>query len=310
MDFEKVAYGVKRFIVGLAKKVLIANTLGAVADKVFTQPIDQLDCMTTWLGAICYTFQIYYDFSGYSDMAIGLGSIFGFKFLENFNYPYISRSITEFWRRWHISLSTWFREYIYIPLGGNRKGNLRCYANLFIVFLITGFWHGATWSFIVWGVWNAVFIIVEKVGRNMTKNIGAKSSPDEAADNLWQKYDKTIYLLAPLRHLYALLVVIIGWVIFRADTLSYAWQYLKTMFGLNSSEQPVYRLPYYVDNIEIIAMTAAIICSLPIFRGLLVDHGKKTVTVACVNVWLLSLFVLSISFLAAATYNPFIYFRF
>ena len=310
VDFEKVAYGVKRFIVGLAKKVLLANTLGAVADKVFNQPIDQLDCVTTWLGAICYTFQIYYDFSGYSDMAIGLGSIFGFKFLENFNYPYISHSITEFWRRWHISLSTWFREYIYIPLGGNRKGNLRCYANLFIVFLITGFWHGATWSFIVWGVWNAVFIIVEKAGRNMMQNIGTKRNPDEAAGNLLQRYDKATYLLAPLRHLYALLVVIIGWVIFRADTLSYAWQYLKTMFGLNSSGQPVYKLPYYIDNIEIIAMTAAIICSLPIFRGLLIDHGKKTVTVACVNVWLLSLFVLSISFLAAATYNPFIYFRF
>ena len=162
----------------------------------------------------------------------------------------------------------------------------------------------------MWGVWNAVFIIVEKVGRNMTKNIETKSSPDEAAGNLLQRYDKATYLLAPLRHLYALLVVIIGWVIFRADTLSYAWQYLKTMFGMNSSGQPVYKLPYYIDNIEIIAMTAAIICSFPIFRGLLIGHGKRQVTVACVNVWLLSLFVLSISFLAAATYNPFIYFRF
>ena len=310
VDFEKVAYGVKRFIVGLAKKVLLANTLGAVADKVFTQPIDQLDCVTTWLGATCYTFQIYYDFSGYSDMAIGLGSIFGFKFLENFNYPYISRSITEFWRRWHISLSTWFREYIYIPLGGNRKGNLRCYVNLFIVFLITGFWHGATWSFIVWGVWNAVFIIVEKACRNMTKNIGTKGSPDKAANNLLPGCGKAFYLLAPLRHLYALLVIIIGWVIFRADTLSYAWQYLRTMFGINSSGQPVYKLPYYIDNIEIMAMTAAIICSFPIFKGLLLDHGKRPVTVTCVNVWLFCLFILSISFLTAATYNPFIYFRF
>ncbi len=310
VDFEKVAYGVKRFIVGLAKKVLLANTLGAVADKVFTQPIDQLDCVTTWLGAICYTFQIYYDFSGYSDMAIGLGSILGFKFLENFNYPYISRSITEFWRRWHISLSTWFREYIYIPLGGNRKGNLRCYANLFIVFLITGFWHGATWSFVVWGLWNAVFIIIEKAGRNMTQNIGTKSSPDEAASNLLQRYDKAIHLLAPLRHLYALLVVIIGWVIFRADTLSYAWHYLLTMFGVERGETMCH-LIYYVDRIEIIALTVGIVCSAPLCSKMLEVEGRsRQLRIAAVNLWLLALFILSAASIAASTYNPFIYFRF
>ena len=302
VDFEKVAYGVKRFIVGLAKKVLLANTLGAVAD--------QLDCVTTWLGAFCYTFQIYYDFSGYSDMAIGLGSILGFKFLENFNYPYISRSITEFWRRWHISLSTWFREYIYIPLGGNRKGNLRCYANLFIVFLITGFWHGATWSFVVWGLWNAVFIIIEKAGRNMTQNIGTKSSPDEAASNLLQRYDKAIHLLAPLRHLYALLVVIIGWVIFRADTLSYAWHYLLTMFGVERGETMCH-LIYYVDRIEIIALTVGIVCSAPLCSKMLEVEGRsRQLRIAAVNLWLLALFILSAASIAASTYNPFIYFRF
>ena len=309
VDFEKVAYGVKRFIVGLAKKVLLANTLGAVADKVFTQPIDQLDCVTTWLGAICYTFQIYYDFSGYSDMAIGLGSIFGFKFLENFNYPYISRSITEFWRRWHISLSTWFREYIYIPLGGNRKGNLRCYANLFIVFLITGFWHGATWSFIVWGVWNAVFIIVEKAGRNMTQNIGTKSDSDKASNNFLQSYDKVFHLLAPLRHLYALLVVIIGWVIFRADTLSYAWHYFLTMSGAERGET-MYHLIYYVDRIEIIALIVGAICSAPLCSRMLEVEGKSQLRIAAVNLWLLALFILSAASIAASTYNPFIYFRF
>ena len=309
VDFEKVAYGVKRFIVGLAKKVLLANTLGAVADKVFTQPIDQLDCMTTWLGAICYTFQIYYDFSGYSDMAIGLGSIFGFKFLENFNYPYVSRSITEFWRRWHISLSTWFREYIYIPLGGNRKGNLRCYANLFIVFLITGFWHGATWSFIVWGVWNAVFIIVEKAGRNMKQNIGTKSDSDKASNNFLQSYDKVFHLLSPLRHLYALLVVIIGWVIFRADTLSYAWHYLLTMFGAERGET-MYHLIYYVDRIEIIALTVGIVCSAPLCSKMLEVEGRSPLRIAAVNLWLLALFILSAASIAASTYNPFIYFRF
>ena len=156
VTFDKVAYGVKRFIIGLSKKMLIANTLGAVADKIFTQPVEQFDAFTAWIGAIAYSFQLFYDFSGYSDMAIGLGSIFGFKFLENFNYPYISKSITEFWRRWHISLSTWFKEYLYIPLGGNRVSKARNYFNLFVVFLATGFWHGAAWNFIFWGLWHGL----------------------------------------------------------------------------------------------------------------------------------------------------------
>ena len=163
VNFEKVDLGVKRFIIGLSKKVLIANTMGAIADKIFTQAPDTFSHSIAWLGAVAYTFQIYFDFSGYSDMAIGLGLIFGFKFLENFNYPYISKSITEFWRRWHISLSTWFKQYVYISLGGNRQGKVKTIRNLGIVFLLTGIWHGAAWNFVVWGIWNGFFIILEKL---------------------------------------------------------------------------------------------------------------------------------------------------
>ena len=173
-SFDKVAYGVKRFIIGLAKKMLLANTLGEVADKIFNQPVEAFDTATAWIGAFAYSLQLFYDFSGYSDMAIGLGAIFGFKFLENFNYPYISRSITEFWRRWHISLSSWFKEYLYIPLGGNRISPTRTYTNLFIVFLATGFWHGAQWNFIFWGLWHGMFIIFEKYTNWHKKEGGLK----------------------------------------------------------------------------------------------------------------------------------------
>ena len=162
VNFEKVSYGVKRFIIGLSKKMLIANTMGAIADKIFIQDPHTFSHLTAWLGAIAYSFQLYFDFSGYSDMAIGLGAIFGFKFLENFNYPYISKSITEFWRRWHISLSTWFKQYVYISLGGNRVGKLKTLRNLGIVFLLTGIWHGAAWNFVIWGIWHGIFIILEK----------------------------------------------------------------------------------------------------------------------------------------------------
>ena len=159
---EDFSAGLRRFIVGLAKKVLIANSMGAVVERIFTSDTATFSTPIAWLGAVAYTFQLYYDFSGYSDMAIGLGRMFGFRFLENFNYPYISSSITEFWRRWHISLSTWFKEYLYIPLGGNRCGNVRTYFNLFVVFVATGVWHGASWNFVLWGLWHGFFIILER----------------------------------------------------------------------------------------------------------------------------------------------------
>lgn len=286
--FDKIVYGVKRFIVGLAKKMLIANTMGAVADKIFAMPVTDFGTGIAWVGAIAYTFQIFYDFSGYSDMAIGLGAIFGFKFLENFNYPYISKSITEFWRRWHISLSTWFKEYLYIPLGGNRVAKSRMYLNLFLVFLATGIWHGAEWTFLVWGLWHGFFIIMEKWTG-------------------WHKKEGTLPITIT-QHIYTILVFIFGWVLFRAENITYAGQYFKNMLGLVKTN-PVYSINYYIDNIEILTFIVAIICSMPIFRNIVLPITNKYKNIA-VNTWIIALFVLSASAIAASTYNPFIYFRF
>ena len=286
--FDKIVYGVKRFIVGLAKKMLIANTMGAVADKIFAMPVTDFGTGIAWIGAIAYTFQIFYDFSGYSDMAIGLGSIFGFKFLENFNYPYISKSITEFWRRWHISLSTWFKEYLYIPLGGNRVAKSRMYLNLFLVFLATGIWHGAEWTFLVWGLWHGFFIIMEKWTG-------------------WHKKEGTLPITIT-QHIYTILVFVFGWVLFRAENIAYAGQYFKNMLGLVKTN-PVYSINYYIDNIEILTFIVAIICSMPIFRNIVLPITNKYKNIA-VNTWIIALFVLSASAIAASTYNPFIYFRF
>ncbi|MBE6056084.1 MBOAT family O-acyltransferase, partial [Clostridium sp.] len=195
-SMEYFSYGIERFVIGLSKKVIIADTVAEIADTIFSLSNVGIDQSTAWLGAICYTFQIYFDFSGYSDMAIGLGYMFGFRFMENFNYPYISKSITEFWRRWHISLSTWFKEYLYIPLGGNRKGNT--YLNLFIVFLTTGLWHGASWNFIAWGMWNGIFIIIEKI---INKKRGYIKTP------------------SIIKATITMFIVILGWVLFRANGL-------------------------------------------------------------------------------------------
>ncbi len=290
VTFEKVAYGIKRFIIGLAKKVLIANTLGAVADKIFDQPVEQFDALTAWIGAVAYSLQLFYDFSGYSDMAIGLGAIFGFKFLENFNYPYISKSITEFWRRWHISLSTWFKEYLYIPLGGNRVSKIRNYFNLFVVFLATGFWHGAAWNFIFWGLWHGLFIIFEKITG-------------------WHKKEGGIFINIT-HHVYCILAFVIGWVMFRAESMSYAVDYLKNMFGFVSEHKIAFEMPYYIDNSEILAFVVGIICAMPIFSHMLQIDYKHKILRSLVNIWLIILFVVSTSSIAASTYNPFIYFRF
>ena len=208
ITIDKFSIGIKRFIYGLSKKVILANSLAYVADTIFNSNIQLINTPISWLGAICYTLQIYFDFSGYSDMAIGLGIMFGFEFMENFDLPYISQSITEFWRRWHISLSTWFKEYLYIPLGGNRKGKIRTYINLLIVFLATGIWHGAEWNFVAWGLFNGFFLIIEKI-------------------KLKELLDKNKFKF--INHIYALLVVIFGWVLFRADNLKVALQYMKIM---------------------------------------------------------------------------------
>jgi len=286
-NFDKLVYGIKRFIVGLAKKVLIANTLGAVVDTIFNTPADSFSPTIAWMGAFAYSFQLFYDFSGYSDMAIGLGSIFGFKFLENFNYPYISKSITEFWRRWHISLSSWFKNYLYIPLGGNRKGSVRTYVNLFVVFLATGIWHGASWNFIVWGLWHGIFNIFEKLTG-------------------WHKIENK--KLALLQHLYALVIILIGWVIFRAENLPYALSYIQNMFGVLKVNS-LYDVQYYIGNIEILVFVIAILCSMPIFKNCVYTPKNKLVHLS-LNLWMIVLFLLSVSSIAASTYNPFIYFRF
>ena len=282
---DKVLYGVRRFIIGLAKKVLIANTLGIVADAIFAQPVADFDVLTAWVGALAYSLQLFYDFSGYSDMAIGLGAMFGFKFFENFNYPYISKSISEFWQRWHISLSSWFKEYLYIPLGGNRNGTARTIFNLAVVFLATGIWHGAEWTFVAWGVWHGAFVILEKLSG-------------------WHKTSR----FKLLHHAYCLLVLLVGWVIFRAENLTYAYAYLQNMFGLLSSHNITNEIGAYVDNFELIVFAVAIICALPLFKNMVAV--KSLWADLAVNIWLLILFMLSTAALASSTYNPFIYFRF
>lgn len=206
VSMDKFAVGFRRFLYGLGKKIIISNCMAEIADTIFGLPFAELTTTSAWLGAIAYTMQIYYDFSGYSDMAIGLGKMFGFDFLENFKYPYLSCSIQEFWQRWHISLGTWFREYVYIPLGGNRKGKVRTYLNLFTVFFLTGMWHGASWNFVVWGLYHGVFQIFERLGlKDFLKKHRVFS------------------------HVYCLLVVMIGWVFFRAETLLDAIRYIFRM---------------------------------------------------------------------------------
>lgn len=290
ISFNNISLGIKRFIIGLFKKVVIANTMGTIADKIFIQDVTYFDSLTAWVGAIAYTFQIYYDFSGYSDMAIGLGMMFGFKFKENFNYPYISRSITEFWHRWHISLSTWFKEYLYIPLGGNRVSNFRTYLNLFIVFLVTGFWHGANFTFIVWGIYHGFFVIFEKITNFNMERENA--------------------ILKILQHIYTIFVIVIGWVIFKSKDIFYSIDYIKNMFGFIRYQQVGFDFQYYMGNREIVVFIVACLFSMPIWKYFF--EFKKENFIFCLsrNLLMLFLFFLSTISLATSTYNPFIYFRF
>lgn len=284
VSYNDISYGLERFILGLAKKLIIANQMGKLADIAFS---GNFSCAISWLGAIAYMFQIYFDFSAYSDMAIGLGRIFGFHFLENFNFPYMAKSITDFWRRWHISLSTWFRDYIYIPLGGNRKGIKRQIINMSVVWLLTGFWHGASWNFIMWGLYYLIFLILEKF---VLKNI-LKKTPDL------------------LKHIYALLIILIGWVLFRVENMSQFFDIIKTMFSfdLNSTslmEARIYLETYYVYFI------LAILFSTNVYYVICDKFKNKKVFEVIKYVFLIVLFVISIMFLAQSSYNPFIYFRF
>lgn len=286
---ENFSLGVQRFIIGLSKKVLIANTFAAIADGVFDQNVLDISTFYAWMGAISYAFQIYFDFSGYSDMAIGLGKMFGFDFPENFNFPYISKSIREFWRRWHISLSSWFKDYLYISLGGNRVGRIRIYINLLIVFFITGLWHGASWNFVVWGLFHGVFIVIERLGFIKRSKLTS----------------------GPLQYAYTLLVVLVGWVIFRADTLNDAVTFIQKMFWFSKGDTAVNSfLDFFHFNVRtLFFMLIAVLFSLPLkFVTKYLQQGKSYETMRFASLFIL--FSLSIIYIICGTYNPFIYFRF
>ncbi len=311
LELSRFRRGCELFILGLAQKVLIANQLAIPADSIFALPSGELGTAVAWLGIVSYTLQIFFDFAGYSNMALGLGHTMGFSFPQNFNYPYVARSVTDFWRRWHMSLSSWFRDYLYIPLGGSRGAPLRTFANLFIVFVLCGLWHGASWNFIVWGIWHGAGLVAERVG----------------AGRLLERSGRA------LSHCYVLLFVMIGWVLFRAEDLPHALQYLAAMGGLGESSAQSARVIGYLNNSTLIAIGLGIIFSTPMAahvasrfernaearegpsegvalesslrRGLRICAPRLVTATYCGSL----LFLCAVS-LASGTYNPFIYFRF
>ncbi len=282
---DNVVNGIKRFIIGLSKKVIIANNMALIVDTIFDSGSIP-GTFIIYIAAICYTLQIYYDFSGYSDMAIGLGKMFGFSFLENFNYPYIAKSITDFWRRWHISLSSWFRDYVYIPLGGSRVKTIKIIRNILIVWLLTGFWHGASWNFIIWGLYYGILLLIEKF---VLKNILEK------IPNI-------------LKHLTTLFLVIIGWVIFRITDINTLLETLKYMFIFKGEnlQQFILNNSNLIFNFYLII--PAIIFCIP-FKKIKFDKDKFIPNLL-INLFYIGLLLFNISILTSNTYNPFIYFRF
>ncbi|WP_124099365.1 MBOAT family O-acyltransferase [Ruminococcus sp. Marseille-P6503] len=289
-SLSQFSRGIKRFAVGLGKKVILANNIGALFAEISAASQSELSVVSSWLGILAYTFQIYFDFSGYSDMAIGLGKMFGFDFLENFNYPYISRSITEFWRRWHISLSTWFRDYVYIPLGGNRRGIARQCLNIMIVWFLTGFWHGANWNFICWGLYFGIILLCEKLflGKALKK------------------------VPAVIQHIYSLLLIIVGWGIFAYEDTSALIQNFKNLFGFGGLEFFNDKAFFWLANYAV-TFIALIIASTPLFRKL----GEKLTLKAPVLYGCILepaaaalLLIVSAAYLAGNSFNPFLYFRF
>lgn len=292
--FNQFINGIQRFVLGLSKKVLIANPLGQVADEIFAMSAGNLTTATAWIGILAYTLQIYFDFSGYSDMAIGLGKMFGFEFKENFNYPYIARNVSEFWRRWHISLSSWFRDYVYIPLGGSRVSQWKIYRNILIVWTLTGFWHGASWTFMAWGFYYGIIISLEKwfLGKWM--------------ERVWK----------PLQHMYVLLLVMIGWVFFRADNFTYSFDYIQTLFGFNGKWSDSQSILYFVDNGLVFLLAFVFVTPIfPFVQRKLEDLATKYILVRMIKetfgslLYLLLLLIIT-TYLVNSTYNPFIYFRF
>lgn len=285
------ASGLSRFVMGLAKKVLLANTVAQASDGILALPAEQMTTSMAWIATVCYTLQIYFDFSGYSDMAIGLGRMFGFQFLENFNFPYAARSIQDFWRRWHISLSTWFRDYLYIPLGGSRKGESRTYLNLLTVFFLCGLWHGANWAYVVWGLYHGAFLILERT-----------------------RFGSWIHKLPRLlQHAYTLLTVMIGWVLFATESFSQSIIIIRSLFGFAPSNTKLFTEEFFATDIQV-AILVGILVSLPIWPAFK-NFSKRWK--AGSNAWnvltpigLFFLLLISAMALASGTHNPFIYFRF
>ena len=285
----KFGQGVSWFLRGLGKKVLLANNIGMTYDAIAAILPAERSVLTAWIGCVAYAMQIYFDFGGYSDMAIGLGKMFGFEFIKNFDYPYISKSVTEFWRRWHISLGTWFREYVYIPLGGNRVSKAKHIRNILVVWMLTGFWHGAAWNFMLWGLYYGLLLLAEKLF------LAPK------LERLPQKVQQT----------YCFILVLFGWVLFFSPTLKDAFVYIGNMFGIGGSGFIDSTGLYYLTS-NLILLVICALCSTPWlwkkFRRFTLQKGKYP-SVAAAVVYT-AIFILSIAYLVNATYNPFLYFRF
>lgn len=301
---EEIEEGIERFIIGLGKKAILANTLALMVDTIWKQGAGDNTVSVAWLGSIAYSLQIYFDFSGYSDMAIGLGRMFGFHFSENFDHPYMSKSITEFWRRWHISLSSWFRDYVYIPLGGNRK---HVYVNLAIVFILTGIWHGAAWNFVLWGMWHGFFMLVERAFKSRKKE--CSTEVDGGLKGVVAKsFIKTL-----IARVYTILVVNLGWVLFRAENIQAAKEYFKSMFGISDNLKPIYSSNWYLDKYTLCILLIALIGATDIPKRIWEKAVGRInyVGQTCLRyVLLLLLLLLALMRIVAGTYNPFIYFQF
>ena len=302
VNVKNFSDGAERFIFGLSKKVLLADPLGVKADEIFSLPLQELSMGNSWLGATCFSLQIYYDFSGYSDMAIGLGRMFGFRLPENFNYPYISRSMREFWRRWHISLSTWLRDYLYIPLGGSRRGTGRTFINLLLVFLLCGLWHGASWTFVLWGLWHGIFLVLERLVPLQQNSV----------------------LRQGLGWLYTTVVVMIGWVLFRSSDLETAWQFIQVMAGEHGGLDRSFFAALGADALFLTELTVGLVLALPIYKLFcrLAERMQQTnrshfclvaaeSSAALGRVTLFSgLLYFVLITIAAQAYHPFLYFQF
>ena len=289
-SFDEFYNGLRRLIIGIAKKVLIADVLGGIANNIFELAPTDFGTGIAWFGAIIFALQFYFDFSSYADIAIGLGHLFGFTITENFNYPYVAKSMSETWRRWHISLATWFKDYLYIPLGGSKKGFLRKNVNIMIVFFLMGAWHGAAWTYIASGIYNGCLLVFE----NITK--------------IYK--DKPGFFYNLFKRIYTLIAIILGVLFFRTQTLAYSKDYILNMFGLLKTNNTAYNIFNYIDRFEIIVIIIAILCAGSVFKNMLKWGEKNEFIRILTDIWLFILLMLSCMQIAASTYNPFIYFRF